>query len=260
VTHAHTHTRTPTYTHTHKRIIECTSTGWRRPIGCLRSLFGKEPIIVGLFCGKWPIHRRHPMRLRHPVMTHAHTRACTHTRKHTPHTHTHTHSRAHTRTKTNTHTHTKTNTHTHTHTHMRYVVKAPMPTYTSCIFYKTKQPCKTKVVFFKEIYLMELVAGCTLQRSASPCDAHCSTLKHAATHCNTRDLSKRACYLLFTAVHCNARQCTLQHAATHCNTQQCTLQHTRDLFWEPVTCCPLQHTATHNNARYNILQHTEKCM
>ena len=35
-------------------------TGWRRLIGCLelqvilRSLSAKEPLIIGLFCGKWP--------------------------------------------------------------------------------------------------------------------------------------------------------------------------------------------------------------
>jgi len=29
--------------------------------------FAKEPLIIGLFCGKWPIKIRHPMTLRHPV-------------------------------------------------------------------------------------------------------------------------------------------------------------------------------------------------
>ena len=76
-------------------------TGWQRPIGCLKlqvifrkratnskallwkmtykdkasyestppcsSLSAKEPLITGLFCGKWPIKIRHPMNLRHPV-------------------------------------------------------------------------------------------------------------------------------------------------------------------------------------------------
>ena len=44
--------------------------GWRKCIGCLircRSLFAKEPLIIGLFCGKWPVKIRHPMGLCHPV-------------------------------------------------------------------------------------------------------------------------------------------------------------------------------------------------
>ena len=32
-----------------------------------RFLSTKEPLIIGLFCGKWPIKMRHPMGLRHPV-------------------------------------------------------------------------------------------------------------------------------------------------------------------------------------------------
>jgi len=33
-----------------------------------RSFFAKEPLIIGLFCGEWPIEMRHPMTLRYPVM------------------------------------------------------------------------------------------------------------------------------------------------------------------------------------------------
>ena len=33
-----------------------------------RSLSAKEPRIIGLFCGKWPIKRKHPMRVRHTVL------------------------------------------------------------------------------------------------------------------------------------------------------------------------------------------------
>ena len=33
-----------------------------------RSLSAKEPLIIGLFCGKWPVQIRHPMDLRHPVL------------------------------------------------------------------------------------------------------------------------------------------------------------------------------------------------
>ena len=32
-----------------------------------RSFFANEPLIIGLFCGKWPLRIRHPMGLRHPV-------------------------------------------------------------------------------------------------------------------------------------------------------------------------------------------------
>ena len=32
-----------------------------------RSFFANEPLMIGLFCGKWPIKIRQPMGLRHPV-------------------------------------------------------------------------------------------------------------------------------------------------------------------------------------------------
>jgi len=32
-----------------------------------RSFFAKEPLIIGLICGKWPVKIRHPMNLYHPV-------------------------------------------------------------------------------------------------------------------------------------------------------------------------------------------------
>ena len=32
-----------------------------------RSFSAKEPPIIGLFCGKWPMKTRHPMTLRHPT-------------------------------------------------------------------------------------------------------------------------------------------------------------------------------------------------
>jgi len=34
-----------------------------------RSFSAKEPLIIGLFCGKRPLQRRHPMGLRHPTLT-----------------------------------------------------------------------------------------------------------------------------------------------------------------------------------------------
>jgi len=49
-----------------------THTGWRRPIGCfkLQAFLAKEPLIIGLFCRKWPMKIRRPVTLRHPVHTH----------------------------------------------------------------------------------------------------------------------------------------------------------------------------------------------
>jgi len=64
----------------------------RRPIGWLKlqSFFAKEPLIIGLFCGKWPVNRRHSMCLRHPVLdlshTRIHTRSLTHTHLSLTHT------------------------------------------------------------------------------------------------------------------------------------------------------------------------------
>jgi len=59
------------------RFSEKRLTGWRSLIGCLLSqaIFrkratnysAKEPLIIGLFCGEWPIHIRHPMGVRRPV-------------------------------------------------------------------------------------------------------------------------------------------------------------------------------------------------
>jgi len=44
-------------------------TGWRRPIGCLKLqvIFTKVPLIIGLFCRKWPIKIWYLMDLRRPV-------------------------------------------------------------------------------------------------------------------------------------------------------------------------------------------------
>ena len=42
-----------------------------------RLFFAKEPLIIGLFRGKWPLKIRHPMTLRHPVL-HIWTRHVTH--------------------------------------------------------------------------------------------------------------------------------------------------------------------------------------
>ena len=46
-----------------------TGTGWRRLIGCLKLQVhsAKEPLIIGLFCGKRPMKIKHPMILHNPV-------------------------------------------------------------------------------------------------------------------------------------------------------------------------------------------------
>ena len=46
-------------------------TGWRRLTGGgnlkVQVIFAKEPLSIGLFCGKQPVKIRHPMGLRHSV-------------------------------------------------------------------------------------------------------------------------------------------------------------------------------------------------
>ena len=92
-----------------------------------RSLFAKEPLMIGLFYGKWPIKMKHPMGLRHPVASWllrivnssiaavCESRSCTHTYTHTyqPYIYTHTHIHIHIYPLTQ---HT-TRTHAHTDTH-----------------------------------------------------------------------------------------------------------------------------------------------
>jgi len=77
-----------------------------------RSLSTKEPLNIGLFCGKWPTKIRHPTGLCHPVIcVHVYDSYIHLTHLYEIRTH------AHTRTRTHTHTHTHTRTHTHSHTH-----------------------------------------------------------------------------------------------------------------------------------------------
>jgi len=94
------------YTKSIYSIYETYVQGGEDPYAALscRSFSAKEPIIVGLFCGKRPIKVRHPMTLRHPVWD-IYTR---HVGAKMWHTHTHLH--------TLTHTHTYTYTYTYTHT------------------------------------------------------------------------------------------------------------------------------------------------
>jgi len=40
------------------------ATGWRRLVSCT-SFIAKEPLIIRLYCGNWPINIKHPMGLRH---------------------------------------------------------------------------------------------------------------------------------------------------------------------------------------------------
>jgi len=53
-----------------KTYLRCVQ-GGDDPLDALncRSFFAQEPIIIGLFCGKWPVKMRHPMDLRHSVPT-----------------------------------------------------------------------------------------------------------------------------------------------------------------------------------------------
>ena len=78
----------------------------------------------------------------------------------------------------------------------------------------------------------------TLQHSRSCCCfsfcSNCSTLQHAATHCNTPIVA--AASPTYTAAHCEATiHCnTLQHTASQCITMHHTASH----------CITTQHTAT----------------
>jgi len=77
--------------------------------------------------------------------------------------------------------------------------------------------------------------------------AHCNTLQHSATLCNTENYAWLAAAGM---PRCNTwhnrPQQTRQHTATHCNTLQHTLQYT------------LQHTQQHTAALCSTLQHTAK--
>jgi len=52
------------YTHTNRRIL---FHHWKVQNIYTHANFTKEPLNIGLFCGKWPIKIRDPMSLRHPV-------------------------------------------------------------------------------------------------------------------------------------------------------------------------------------------------
>ena len=51
--------------HTYQGVIQSGEDA-KDVLSC-RSLFANEPLIIGFFCGKWPIEIRQPMHLRHPV-------------------------------------------------------------------------------------------------------------------------------------------------------------------------------------------------
>jgi len=59
----------PSHTCDIARTLVCVTQGGEDPKDALscRSFLTREPLIIGLFCGKWPIQMRHPMGLRHPV-------------------------------------------------------------------------------------------------------------------------------------------------------------------------------------------------
>jgi len=79
-THTHTHISTRAHTHTHmharthahlvrQRVNLCfyiCKYIWKNALNYI-SFSAKDPLIVGLFCGKWPVKTRHPKHLHHPL-------------------------------------------------------------------------------------------------------------------------------------------------------------------------------------------------
>jgi len=201
-------------------------------ISC-RSFSAKEPLIIGLFCGKRPVKIRYPMGLHtvwinqvnphmngsyHSYMnslyqiwtsqvTHgwvmSHIDESCHTwMSHVTHTGTNqrwTHSQC---------IHTITPSplspplslsQSHLHTWSRTISHTPLfhtQFLTHSINLSHSHP---------HSHTLTLLHAHRQGRSAES-TTHCNTLQHTATHCNT---------LQHTATHCN----TLQHTATHCNTQ-----------------------------------------
>jgi len=86
------------YTHKHMHTCKCIE-GGEDPLDALscRSFFAKEPLIIWLFCGKWPMKIRHPVGLRHSVSADAYLSADTATHRNTlQHTATHRNTLQHT--------------------------------------------------------------------------------------------------------------------------------------------------------------------
>ena len=67
-TRIHTQTHIPIFLRTHARTHINKIFYYSIDISC-KSFFTKGPLIIGLFCGKWPIKIRHSMDLHH-VKTH----------------------------------------------------------------------------------------------------------------------------------------------------------------------------------------------
>jgi len=53
--------------HTYEWVMSLQGSKDAEDVSSCRSLSGKEQLIIGLLCGKWPLKVRHPMGLRHPV-------------------------------------------------------------------------------------------------------------------------------------------------------------------------------------------------
>jgi len=92
-----------------------------------------------------------------------------------------------------------------------------------------------------------LILSCTrmnrVTHMAPRSATQCQTLQHAATHrLMLKTTLTTTHYFTLTLAHCK----TLHHAATHCNTRCNTLQHTA------THCNTLQHTATHCNTLQHI--------
>jgi len=53
--------------YSHKRVYHIQVGEDAQDAFSCKSLSAKEPLIIGLFCGKCPLKIRHPMHLRHPA-------------------------------------------------------------------------------------------------------------------------------------------------------------------------------------------------
>jgi len=142
-----------------------------------RSLSGKEPLIIGLFCAKQPMKIRHPMRLHHPVgrvataKTHRSALQCT-----DPHCKTLQHTAVQCNTLQRTATHCNTLQHTATH-------------------------CNTLLLLYRAIHGNICCCNVQPQTLTTQSETYRNILQHTAT----------SCYVVQHATTCC---CTVQHTLT----------------------------------------------
>jgi len=127
------------------------------------SFSAKEPLITGLFCGKWPAKMRHPMGLRHPVDL-----SLLKTEISVYHMYAWYHCDCNTLQNTATHCNTLQHTATHCNTLQH--------TATHCDALQ-----RLRAVSFIRITLQHTA---THRNTPQHTATHCSTLRHTATHCN----------------------------------------------------------------------------